>query len=131
MQYDLLFRWFVGLGIDDPVFVPTVFTKNRDRLPTTDIAQKFLAALLSQMQVAKLPGAEHFSIDGRMPEAFASIKSFQAKDGSDKPPDATASAISSRKSSRTRPMPQRPTRMHGCIARARAKRASRPIRATP
>ena len=88
MQYDLLFRWFVGLGIDDPVFVPTVFTKNRDRLLTTDIAQKFLAALLAQPQVAKLLSAEHFSVDGTMLKAFASIKSFRARDGSDKPPDA-------------------------------------------
>ena len=131
MEYDLLFRWFVGLGIDDPVFVPTVFPKNRDRLLTTDIAQKFLAALLAQPQVAKLSCAEHFSIDGTMPEAFASIKSFRARDGADKPPDATASAISSTKSSRTRPMPPRPTPMRGCIARARGRRASLPIWAMP
>ena len=131
MQYDLLFRWFVGLGIDAPVFVPTVFSKNCDLLLTADIAQKFLAALLAQPQVAKLPGAEHFPVDGTMPEAFASIKSFQAKDGSDKPPDATASAISSWKSSRTRPMPPRPTPMRGCIARAAARKASWPIRAMP
>ena len=131
MQYDLLFRWFVGLGIDAPVFVPTVFSKNCDLLLTADIAQKFLAALLAQPQAAKLSGAEHFSIDGTMPEAFASIKSFRAKDGADKPPDATASAISSGKSFRTTPMPPRPTPMRGCVARAAGRRASRPIRATP
>ena len=86
MEYDLLFRWFVGPGIDDPVVVPTVLSKNRDRLLTSDIAQKFLAALLAQPQVAKLLSAEHFPVDGTMLKAFASIKSFRAEDGSDKPP---------------------------------------------
>ena len=54
LEYNLLFRWFVGLGIDDPVWVPTVFTKNRDRLLNTDIARKFLAAILAHGQVAPL-----------------------------------------------------------------------------
>ena len=54
MQYNLLFRWFVGLGIDDPVWVPTVFTKNRDRLLNTDIARQFLAAILAHKEVAPL-----------------------------------------------------------------------------
>jgi transposase len=79
MQYNLLFRWFVGLGIDEPVWVPTVFTKNRDRLLNTDIARKFLAALLADKAVAPLLSDEHFSVDGTLIEAWASMKSFQPK----------------------------------------------------
>jgi len=79
MQYNLLFRWFVGLGIDDPVWVPTVFTKNRDRLLNTDIARKFLAAILAHKHVAPLLSDEHFSVDGTLIEAWASLKSFQPR----------------------------------------------------
>jgi transposase len=86
MQYNLLFRWFVGLGVDDPVWVPTVFSKNRDRLLTTDISRKFLAAILAHAQVAPLLSDEHFSVDGTLIKAWASMKSFQPKpDGV--PPD--------------------------------------------
>jgi transposase len=66
MQYNLLFRWFVGLGIDDPVWVPTVFTKNRDRLLNTNIARQFLAAILAHKDVAPLLSDEHFSVDGTL-----------------------------------------------------------------
>jgi transposase len=69
MQYNLLFRWFVGLGIDDAVWVPTVFSKNRDRLLTTDIARKFLAAILAHAQVAPLLSDE--PVDGTLIKAFA------------------------------------------------------------
>lgn len=86
LEYNLLFRWFVGLGIDDPVWVPTVFTKNRDRLLNTDIARKFLAAILAHGQVAPLLSEEHFSVDGTLVEAWASMKSFQPK-ASEPPPD--------------------------------------------
>ena len=79
MQYNLLFRWFVGLGVDDQVWVPTVFSKNRDRLLTTDIARKFLAAILAHAQVAPLLSDEHFSVDGTLIKAWASMKSFQPK----------------------------------------------------
>jgi transposase len=79
LQYNLLFRWFVGLGIDDPVWVPTVFTKNRDRLLNTEIARKFLAAILAHKDVAPLLSNEHFSVDGTLVEAWASMKSFQPK----------------------------------------------------
>lgn len=86
MQYNLMFRWFVGLGIDDPVWVPTVFTKNRDRLLTTDMSRKFLAAILAHREVAPLLSDEHFSVDGTLVKAWASMKSFQPKaDGA--PPD--------------------------------------------
>ena len=87
MQYNLLFRWFVGLGIDDPVWVPTVFTKNRDRLLTTEMSRKVLAAILAHRDVAPLLSDEHFSVDGTLIKAWASMKSFQPKpDGT--PPDA-------------------------------------------
>ncbi|MGO8462582.1 IS5 family transposase, partial [Rhizobium ruizarguesonis] len=81
LEFDLLFRWFVGLGIDDAVWHPTVFTHNRDRVLTTEVAQGFLSALLAQPAVKKLLSAEHFSVDGTMLKAFASMKSFRAKDG--------------------------------------------------
>ena len=87
LEYNLLFRWFVGLGIDDPVWVPTVFTKNRDRLLNTDIAGKFLAAILAHGQVAPLLSEEHFSVDGTLVEAWASMKSFQPKVSQPAPPD--------------------------------------------
>jgi transposase len=80
MQYNLLFRWFVGLGIDDPVWVPTVFSKNRDRLLTTDIARQFLAAILADKAVKPLLSDEHFSVDGTLIKAWASMKSFQPKE---------------------------------------------------
>ena len=88
MQYNLLFRWFVGLGIDDPVWVPTVFTKNRDRLLTTDIARQLLAAILADKAVKPLLSDEHFSVDGTLIQAWASMKSFQPKEpaGGGEPP---------------------------------------------
>lgn len=88
MQYNLLFRWFVGLGIDDPVWVPTVFTKNRDRLLTTEISRKFLAAILAHREVEPLLSDEHFSVDGTLVKAWASMKSFQPKDGGASPDDS-------------------------------------------
>lgn len=95
MQYNLMFRWFVGLGIDDPVWVPTVFTKNRDRLLTTEMSRKFMAAILAHAEVKPLLSDEHFSVDGTLIKAWASMKSFQPKpdtapqdrvDGPDDPP---------------------------------------------
>ena len=86
MQYNLLFRWFVGLGIDDPVWVPTVFTKNRDRLLTTDMSRKLLAAILADREVAPLLSDDHFSVDGTLVKAWASMKSFRPK-ADDMPPD--------------------------------------------
>jgi transposase len=86
MQYNLLFRWFVGLGVDDPVWVPTVFSKNRDRLLTTDVARKFLAAILAHREVAPLLSDAHFSVDGTLVKAWASMKSFQPKPEPAPPP---------------------------------------------
>ena len=86
MQYNLLFRWFVGLGIDDPVWVPTVFTKNRDRLLTTEMSRKVMAAILAHREVAPLLSDDHFSVDGTLVKAWASMKSFQPK-ADETPPD--------------------------------------------
>ena len=86
LDFDLLFRWFVGLGIDDAVWDATVFSKNRDRLLNTAIAQQFLSALLALPRVKKLLSREHFTVDGTLLKAWASMKSFRPKDGSGKPP---------------------------------------------
>jgi len=82
LDYNLLFRWFVGLSLDAPVWDATVFTKNRDRLLEGDVARAFLAAVLGQPQVQALLSQEHFSVDGTLIEAWASMKSFKPKDGS-------------------------------------------------
>jgi transposase len=76
LDYNLLFRWFVGLSADDPVWNATVFCKNRDRLLDGDIAAKFFASVLNLPQVRKLLSSEHFSLDGTLIEAWASMKSF-------------------------------------------------------
>jgi transposase len=90
LDTDLLFRWFVGLAIDEPIWDASVFTKNRDRLLEGAIAAKFLAAVLAQPGVTKLMSSEHFSVDGTLIEAWASIKSFKRKDGSgDEPPSGS------------------------------------------
>ncbi len=86
LDYNLLFRWFVGLAMDAPVWDPSVFTKNRDRLLDGDVAAKFLNAVLGQERVKALLSDDHFSVDGTLIEAWASIKSFRPKDGSDDPP---------------------------------------------
>src|SRR6202034_1567430 len=86
LDYNLLYRWFVGLGVDEPVWVPTVFTKNRDRLLEADVARKFLAELMDHKELRGLLSDEHFSVDGTQIAAWASMKSFKAKDGSDDPP---------------------------------------------
>jgi len=79
LEFDLLFRWFVGLGVDNPAWDHSTFSKNRDRLLEGDIAAKFLAALLSQPRVKRLLSNEHFSVDGTLIEAWASMKSFKPK----------------------------------------------------
>ena len=86
LDYNLLYRWFVGLGVDEAVWVPTVFTKNRDRLLEADVARKFLAELMDHKELRGLLSDEHFSVDGTQIAAWASMKSFRAKDGSDDPP---------------------------------------------
>jgi transposase len=87
LEFDLLFRWFVGLWIDDTAWDHSVFSKNRDRLLEGDIAAKFLNAVLAQPRVKRLLSTEHFSVDGTLIEAWASMKSFKPKDGPKEPPD--------------------------------------------
>ena len=86
VNYNLLFRWFVGLPMDAEVWHPTVFTHNRDRLLEAEVAHEFLAALLALPQVKQLLSSEHFSVDGTLIDAWASMKSFRPKDGSGEPP---------------------------------------------
>jgi transposase len=145
MQYNLLFRWFVGLGVDDPVWVATVFTKNRDRLLNTDIARKFLAAILSDKAVAPLLSDEHFSVDGTLIGAWASMKSFQPKvraEGGKPPADgegtkapavlaATPRRIFAVRSARTKRMRPRLIPTRASTARAKARKPSSAIWAMP
>jgi transposase len=86
LTYNMMFRWFVGLSMDAPVWDVTVFTKNRERLLACDIACGFLRAILVDPQVKPLLSDEHFSVDGTLIEAWASMKSFRPKDGGGEPP---------------------------------------------
>jgi transposase len=86
LDYNLLFRWFAGLSMDTAIWDATVFTKNRDRLLDGDVATKFLTTVLAQPKVKGLLSDEHFSVDGTLIEAWASMKSFKPKDGSGEPP---------------------------------------------
>ncbi len=116
MDYNLMFRWFVGLGIDDPVWEPTVFTKNRDRLLTTEMSRKVMAAILAHREVAPLLSDEHFSVDGTLVKAWASMKSFQPKADASPPddegpggpssPNAPPETVPSATTAETNPMPR-------------------------
>jgi transposase len=86
LEYNLLFRWFVGLNVDEPVWVPTVFSKNRERLLSGPVATQFFGQILEQARVQDLLSDEHFSVDGTLIEAWASQKSFQRKDQDRLPP---------------------------------------------
>jgi transposase len=137
LDYNLLFRWFVGLSLDAGVWDETVFTKNRDRLIEGDIARKFMAAVLSQGSVKALLSDDHFSVDGTLIEAWASMKSFRPKDGSGEPPAAGrnslprrrpgASATFAARSAAMRRTPRPPIPRLGCTARGRANPPSLPI----
>ena len=87
IDYSMLFRWFVGMNLDEPVWDPTVFTKNRNRLLEGDVAREFLAKVVGQAQAKGLTSDEHFTVDGTLIEAWASLKSFQRKDQKNTPPD--------------------------------------------
>jgi transposase len=89
LDYNLLFRWFTGLGIDDPVWDVTVFTKNRDRLLDGDIATEFFQAVLRQPRIKVLLSDEHFSVDGTLIEAWAGMKSFKPTTGGGNEPPAS------------------------------------------
>ncbi|HEY3458928.1 MAG TPA: IS5 family transposase [Bryobacteraceae bacterium] len=87
IDYSVLFRWFVGMNLDEPVWDATVFTKNRNRLLEGDVAREFLGEVVRQAQSKGLTSDEHFTVDGTLIEAWASLKSFQRKDQTNPPPD--------------------------------------------
>jgi transposase len=102
----MLFRWFVGLNLDEEVWDPTVFTKNRDRLLEAEVAKQFLAQVVEQARGKGLTSDEHFTVDGTLLEAWASVKSFQRKDGktppsSDDPGNPTVNFRGEKRSNRT------------------------------
>jgi len=137
LEYDLLFRWFVGIGVDDAAWDHSVFSKNRDRLLEGDVAAKFLGAVLAQPKVKKLLSTDHFSVDGTLIEAWASIRASNRKAC---PPSTTrgtarmsrrrvvAGAMRRRtsmaRSARTRRMSRLLIRMPDCSARGKARRPS-------
>jgi len=86
LEYNLLFRWFVGLNMDEPVWDVTVFTKNRKRLLKADVAKQFFQLVVEQARLLNLMSDEHFTVDGTLLEACASLKSFQKKGGEEQPP---------------------------------------------
>jgi transposase len=94
LRYNLLFRWFVGLSMDDPVWDPTTFTKNRDRLLGGDIADAFFAEVLAAINAEGLLSDEHFTVDGTLLEAWASHKSFKPKTGPGRPPQDPTTPVS-------------------------------------
>ena len=89
MAFDLLFRWFVGLGADEPVWDASTFSKNRERLLEGDVAARFLAALMARPRVKRLLSSDHFSVDGTMIEAWSSMKSLKPRPQVGQPPDAS------------------------------------------
>ncbi len=124
IDHDLLFRWFVGLGIEDPVWDATTFTKNRDRLLEGEVAAQFLAAVLSQDKVKALLSSEHFTVDGTLLEAWASLKSFRRRTGRASLPAraATASRIFTASGDATTRMSRPPIPMPASSVRGRAKK---------
>jgi transposase len=108
LNYNLLFRWFVGLNMDDSVWDVTVFTKNRERLLEGDIAEAFFQAVLQQARDRNLLSDEHFTVDGTLLEAWASVKSYQRKDAKnsvppDDPGNATVDFHGEKRSNETHP----------------------------
>jgi transposase len=107
LDYNLLFRWFVGLSMDDPVWDATVFTKNRDRLLEGEVAQAFFEAVLRQAQARGLLSNEHFTVDGTLVEAWAGLKSFRRRgsrgreDGDDDPGNPTVNFRGEQRSNET------------------------------
>jgi transposase len=106
LEFDLLFRWFVGIGVDDGAWDHSTFSKNRDRLLEGDIAAKLLGAVLAQPRVKRLLGTDHFSVDGALIEALV-------------------------RSARTTRTPRRRTRRRSCIAKGWARSPSSASWATP
>jgi transposase len=128
LEFDLLFRWFVGMGVDDAVWDHSVFSKNRDRLLEGDIAAKFMRAILEQPRVKRLLSTDHFSVDGTLIEAWASMKSFKPKSGRDEPPaeggGRNRKRIFTARSARTTRTPRPRIPRQRSIAKAPARKRS-------
>jgi transposase len=130
LDYNLLFRWFVGLSMDAPIWDATVYSRNRDRLIEGDVAARFLQAIVQSKRVRTLLSDDHFSVDGTLIDAWASMKSFRPKakaTRADRRPTAARGAMptatSAARSAATRPTPRPPTPMPGSTARATGNRA--------
>ena len=119
LEYNLLFRWFVGLSANEPVWHPTVFTKNRDRLLEGAVAEEFFTLIVNQARQKRLLSDEHFTVDGTLVEAWAGQKSFQAKKdtaATKQPPSEGGGSnptVNFRKEKRTNR-----TRLRACLRRA-------------
>jgi transposase len=126
IDYNMLFRWFIGLNLDDEVWNPTVFTKNRDRLLRADVAKEFLAHVVEQARDKGLTSDEHFTVDGTLLDAWAGAKSFQPKDKKQPPPDDPAIPPSTFVASgaRIRPTSRRAIPRRCWRAKARARNRS-------
>ena len=133
LNYNLLFRWFVGLNMDDPVWHPTTFTKNRDRLLAGEVAAAFFDAVRAQARAAGLLSDEHFTVDGTQLEAWASLKSFRSRDAAPSDPPMTPGiprSTSTASGGATTRTSRRPTRRRCCIGRVAGRRQNRRIWAT-
>ncbi len=140
LEFDMLFRWFVGLTIDERVLDASTFSKNRDRLLTHEIAQEFLSSLLGLPEVRGLLSAEHFSVDGTLLKAWASMKSFRPKSASgegpgkgpgEPPPPGRNREADFRKTRRSNATHASTTDKDARLfARAQARKAVSPISAT-
>jgi transposase len=93
LEYNLLFRWFVGLTIDEPVWDHSTFTKNRERLIEAKVARKLLRRVVRNAKAARLLSNEHFSVDGTLIESWAAVKSMRRRDGKDEPPGPGRNAL--------------------------------------
>ena len=127
LTYNLLFRWFVGLDMDEAVWVPTVFSKNRERLLASDVARALFDQVLGMAKECELLSDEHFSVDGTLIEAWASQKSFQRKDQTEAPPpdDPGNPTVNFHGETRaTTPTNRRPIRKRAWRARAAGTRQS-------
>ena len=111
LQYNLLFRWFVGMEMDEAVWNHAVYSKNRERLLNEEIAESFFRRVLERAR--PFMSDEHFTVDGTLIEAWASQKSFRPKDGTGKPPEREEMSTFTGKSERTKPMNRQRIRMPG------------------
>ena len=111
LEYNLLFRWFVGLSANEPVWHPAVFTKNRDRLLEGAVAEEFFSVIVNQARQKRLLSDEHFTVDGTLVEAWAGQKSVQVKKegGTPSPPSSGAAAAIPRSTSTSKSGPTRRT----------------------